>query len=62
MPEPECPDEAQEEERRFAEDLAVRGEAVPKGTEPLPPGATHEVEEERDGVPRKVRRRRFSAH
>jgi hypothetical protein len=61
MSEPECPDET-EEERRLAEDLAVRGEAVPKGTEPLPPGVTHEVEEERDGVPRKVRRRRFSSH
>jgi hypothetical protein len=62
MWEPECPDGTEEEERRFAEDLAVRGEAVPEGTEPLPPGATHEVAEERDGVPRKVRRRRFSSH
>jgi hypothetical protein len=47
-------------EQRFAEDLVVRGEAVPAGTDPLPPGATHEVVEERDGVPAKVRRRRFS--
>jgi hypothetical protein len=47
-------------ERRFAEGLVVRGEAVPAGTDPLPPGATHEVVEERDGVPTKVRRRRFS--
>jgi hypothetical protein len=62
MAEPERPDETDEAERRFAEDLAARGEAVPPGTEPLPPGATHEIEEERDGVPRKVRRRRFSSH
>ena len=68
MPEPERPEETagtaetNEAERRFTEDLVVRGEAVPAGTEPLPPGATHEIEEERDGVPRKVRRRRFSAY
>lgn len=56
--EPEAtPEEA---ERRFVEDLVVRGEAVPEGTEPLPPGATHEVVEECDGAPHKVRRRRFS--
>ena len=62
MADPQRQDELDEAERRFAEDLVVRGEAVPKGTEPLPPGATHEIEEERDGVPRKVRRRRFSSH
>jgi hypothetical protein len=62
MSDPQRQDETDEAERRFAEDLVVRGEAVPKGTEPLPPGATHEIEEERDGVPRKVRRRRFSAY
>jgi hypothetical protein len=54
-------EDAEAAERRFAEDLAIRGEAVPEGTDPLPPGATHEVIEERDGVPTKVRRRRFSA-
>ena len=53
-------DEREQAERRFAEDLAIRREAVPPGTDPLPPGATHEVVEERDGVPTKVRRRRFS--
>jgi len=52
--------EDEDTEQRFAEHLAVRGEAVPPGTDPLPPGATHEVVEERDGVPTKVRRRRFS--
>jgi hypothetical protein len=62
MSDPQRQDEIDEAERRFAEDLVVRGEAVPKGTEPLPPGATHEIEEERDGAPRKVRRRRFSAY
>jgi hypothetical protein len=51
-----------EARRRFVEDLEVGGEAVPEGTEPLPPGATHEVEEERHGEPRRVRRRRFTAH
>ena len=62
MSKPQRQDEIDPAERRFAEDLVVRGEAVPKGTEPLPPGATHEIEEERDGVPRKVRRRRFSSN
>jgi hypothetical protein len=52
--------EDEDTEQRFAEDLVVRGEAVPAGTDPLPPGVTHEVVEERDGVPTKVRRRRFS--
>jgi hypothetical protein len=62
MTESKVPHETDEAERRFAEDLAARGEAVPQGTESLPPGATHEIEEERDGVPTKVRRRRFSSH
>jgi hypothetical protein len=62
MTESKRPQETDEAERRFAEDLAARGEAVPQGTEPLPPGATHEIEEKRDGVPTKVRRRRFSSH
>jgi hypothetical protein len=47
-------------EQRFIDGLVVRGEAVPEGTDPLPPGATHEVVEEVDGVPTRVRRRRFS--
>jgi hypothetical protein len=61
MSERERPDEADEAERRFTEDLVIRGEVVPQGTEPLPPDATHEVEEEGGSVPRKVRRRRFSS-
>jgi hypothetical protein len=56
------PDEASEAEQRFIADLVIRGEVAPEGTGPLPPDATHEVEEEGDGVPRKVRRRRFSSH
>jgi len=59
---PGDPDDRSAEEERFVEDLVVRGEAVPEGTEPLPPGATHEVVAEQDGVPAQVRRRRFSAH
>jgi len=59
---PGHPDDGADGEERFVEDLVVRGEAVPEGTEPLPPGATHEVVAERDGVPTQVRRRRFSAH
>jgi hypothetical protein len=54
-------DEPDEGERRFIDDLVARDELVADGTEPLPPGATHEVVEEQDGVPRKVHRRRFSA-
>ncbi len=53
--------EDQVAEERFIEGLVVRGETVPEGTDPLPPGATHEVVEEVDGVPTRVRRRRFSA-
>src|SRR4051794_33361460 len=51
-----------EEEQRFIEGLVVRGAPVPAGPAPPPPGATNEVGEEVDGVPPKVRRRRFSAH
>lgn len=53
--------EDREDEERFVEGLAVRGEVAPEGTDPLPPGVTHEVVEEKDGVPGTVRRRRFSA-
>jgi len=60
MSEPEHPETADEAERRFIDDLVARGEAVPEGTEPFPPNATHEIVEERDGVPTKVRRRRYS--
>jgi hypothetical protein len=62
MAERKRPDEASEAERRFIEDLVIRGEVAPEGTGPLPPDATHEAGEEGDGVPRKVRRRRFTSH
>jgi hypothetical protein len=54
-------DEEAAAEQHFIEGLVVRGETAPAGTDPLPPGATHEVVEEADGVPTRVRRRRFSA-
>jgi hypothetical protein len=47
-------------ERHFVDDLVVRGEVVPAGTEPLPAGVTHEYVEDGEGRPRTVRRRRFS--
>jgi len=56
------PSAAGEDEERFVEGLVIREEVAPEGTEPLPPGVTHEVAEEKDGVPTTVRRRRFSTH
>jgi hypothetical protein len=47
---------------KFVEDALTRGEAAKadeKGE--LPPGATHEIIEEREGELPKIRRRRFSA-
>jgi hypothetical protein len=57
----DAPVDAEAARRRFEEDLEARGEAVPAGEEELPPGATHEIEEKKDGE-RTVHRRRFSAH
>jgi hypothetical protein len=56
-------DEQREDaEKRFAEGLVVRGEVVAEGTEPLPPGVTHEFAGgEQEGTPPRARRRRFSA-
>lgn len=56
-----------EARRRFVDDLEARGELVPSGTEPLPPGATHERREsgddgQSDDEPPEVRRRRFAAY
>jgi len=51
-----------EDEARFIEGLVVRGEFA-SASEPLPAGATHEsVEQDEDGMPTQVHRRRFSTH
>lgn len=48
--------------QRFVEDLVTRGEAaLPDESGHLPPGATHEIVEESETGPPKVKRRRFSA-
>ncbi|MDL5159039.1 hypothetical protein [Actinomycetospora termitidis] len=59
---PSTPDQPDDEaaRRRFIDDLVARGEVAPRGADPMPPGTTHEVVEERDGVILSVRRRRFS--
>ena len=49
-------DDEAEAQRRLREDLEAREETAPAGTEPLPPGVTHEVDEKD-----RVHRRRFSA-
>ena len=53
--------EEERAERKFVEDLVRRGEAAwPDKDGKLPPGATHEIVEEKPGQPPKVVRRRFS--
>jgi hypothetical protein len=48
-------------EEAFVEGVVARGEAAKPGPNgKLPPGATHEIVEEREGRPPKLRRRRFS--
>jgi hypothetical protein len=49
-----------ETEERHVEGLLTRGEAAKAEDGELPPGATHEIVEEREGELPKVRRRRFS--
>lgn len=49
------------EEGAFVRGLIERGEAARAVDGKLPPGATHEIVEERPGEPPKVVRRRFSA-
>jgi hypothetical protein len=45
---------------RFARDAIARGDAAcPDGRGDLPPGATHEIVEQREGEPPTIRRRRF---
>jgi hypothetical protein len=53
--------EEERAERKFVEDLVRRGEAAwPDKDGNLPPGATHEIVEEKPGEPPKVVRRRFN--
>ena len=59
---PEPKTEEQKAEERYVRDLIARGEAAwPDENGELPPSATHEIIEEREGELPKVRRRRFSA-
>ena len=58
--EPDDTPDTDEAEQSFVDDLHVRGEVVPAGTEPLPPGVTHEYVDDGDGGPTAVRRRRFA--
>ena len=57
------PEKSAEElaEERFVEGLLTRGEAAKRDEKgELPPEATHEIVEEREGELPKVRRRRYS--
>ena len=51
----------QTDEEVFVSGLVERGEAARPDDGELPPGATHEIVEEREGRLPKVKRRRFSA-
>lgn len=44
----------------FVRGVITRGEAVKPASDELPPGATHEIVEEKDGELPKIKRRRFS--
>ena len=47
--------------KRFVKDVLTRGEAAkPDEHGNLPPGATHEIVEEREGELPKIKRKRFS--
>lgn len=50
------------EEELFVRGLLERGEAAKLEDGELPPGATHEIVEEKEGELPKVKRRRFSAY
>jgi hypothetical protein len=53
----------EETEKRHVEGLLARGEAAKAAEDgELPPGATHEIVEEREGELPKVRRRRYSLY
>lgn len=61
VPKDDCEQAAEERAKeRFVEDVLTRGEAAkPDEHGELPPGATHEIVEEREGEPPTIRRRRF---
>jgi hypothetical protein len=51
-----------EDEEAFVRGLIERGEAAkPDEHGNLPPGATHEIVEDEEGKPPKVKRRRFTS-
>lgn len=58
---PNRDDELSPDEAAFVRGLIERGEAAKAVDGKLPPGATHEIVEERPGQLPKVVRRRFSA-
>lgn len=49
----------EEEAAAYIRGLERRGQLVPEGTRPLPPGVTHVVEVRKDGAKR-IKRKRFS--
>ncbi|GHP01050.1 hypothetical protein KSF_110970 [Reticulibacter mediterranei] len=66
QPAPLSEEEKAEQERKkraeehFVEGVLTRGEAAKPQQGKLPPGATHEIVEEKEGEQPKIRRRRFS--
>ena len=66
QPAPSSEEEKAEQERKkraekhFVEGVLTRGEAAKPQQGKLPPGATHEIVEEKEGELPKIRRRRFS--
>jgi hypothetical protein len=59
---PEQDDQFSPDEAAFVRALIERGEAAKAVDGKLPPGATHEIVEDRPGQLPKVVRRRFSAY
>jgi len=60
---PKSPEESRDEqtaEEQFVRGVLVRGEAAKPEQGELPPDATHEIVEEREGELPKIRRRRYS--
>ena len=60
---PKSPEESRQKqtaEEQFVRGVLVRGEAAKPEQGELPPDATHEIVEEREGELPKIRRRRYS--